>query len=108
MEYRYHCVIPAERGHNVLPFNPCQLLDFGLLRLEAGETWSGETGEREILAVILGGRASFTVGDKQFEAVGGRADVFSGRPHSVYLPAGTAVRIEAVGPVEIALPSAPG
>jgi 5-deoxy-glucuronate isomerase len=108
MDYRYHCVIPAERGHNLLPFNPCQLLDFTLLRLEAGDTWSGETGEREILAVILGGRASFTVGDKHFEAVGGRADVFSGRPHSVYLPAGATVRVEAVGAVEIALPSAPG
>ena len=43
MDYRYHCVIPAEHGHNRLPFNPCRLLDFTLLRLEAGGTWSGES-----------------------------------------------------------------
>jgi 5-deoxy-glucuronate isomerase len=107
MNYRYHCYIPAEDGHNTLPFNPCRLLDFALLKLAAGESWSGESGDREILAVILGGQATFTVGDRKFEAVGGRTDVFSGKPHSVYIPAGTAVTVEAVGPVEIALPSAP-
>jgi 5-deoxy-glucuronate isomerase len=107
MDYRYHCVIPAERGRNALPFNPCELLDFTLLRLEAGETWTGESGDREILAVILGGRATFTVNDRSFESVGGRADVFSGQPHSVYIPAGATVAIEAVQAVEIALPSAP-
>jgi 5-deoxy-glucuronate isomerase len=107
MEYKYHCDIPAEHGRNALPFNPCRLLDFTLLRLAAGQSWSGQSGDREILAVILGGRATFTVGDHRFEAVGGRANVFSGKPHSVYLPAGTPVTVEAVGPVEIALPSAP-
>lgn len=107
MEYRYHCHIPAATGHNRLPVNPCHLLDFSLLKLEAGETWSGESGDREILAVILGGTATFTVGAEKFPAVGGRTDVFSGKPHSVYIPAGATVSIEAVGPVEIALPSAP-
>jgi 5-deoxy-glucuronate isomerase len=107
MDYRYHCVIPAENGRNLLPFNPCQLLDFSLLRLEAGETSSVESGDREILAVILGGRATFRVGERRFEAVGERTDVFSGRPHSVYIPAGATVTVEAVTPVEIALPSAP-
>lgn len=107
MDYRYHCYIPAESGRNELPFNPCRLLDFSFLRLEAGQSWSGESGDREILAVLLGGTASFTVGDHKFPAVGGRADVFSGKPHSVYIPAGRTVTIEALEPVEIALPSAP-
>lgn len=107
MDYRYHCDIPAEHGRNALPFNPCRLLDFTLLKLDAGASWSGESGDREILAVILGGTAAFTVGDHKFPAVGGRADVFSGKPHSVYIPAGTAVTVEATSPVEIALPSAP-
>jgi 5-deoxy-glucuronate isomerase len=107
MNHRYHGSIPAESGHNTLPFNPCRLLDFAMLRLDAGQTWSGSSGDREILAVILGGRATFVVNDKRFEAVGGRADVFSGRPHSVYVPAGASVAVQAVGPVEIALPSAP-
>jgi 5-deoxy-glucuronate isomerase len=107
MDYRYHCNIPAENGRNELPFNPCQLLDFTLLKLEAGQSWSGESGDREILAVVLGGTADFTVGEEKFPAVGGRADVFSGKPHSVYIPAGTEITIEAVGAVEIAMPSAP-
>ncbi len=107
MTYRYHCYIPAEHGRNPLPFNPCRLLDFTLLRLDAGRTWTGESGDREILAVILGGTATFTIGEHTFPAVGGRADVFSGKPHSVYIPAGSTVTVEAVSAVEIALPSAP-
>ncbi|MFI7543569.1 5-deoxy-glucuronate isomerase [Actinoplanes sp. NPDC049599] len=107
MDYRYHCTIPASNGLNTLPVNPCRLLDLTLLRLDTGQTWTGESGDREILAVVLGGTASFTVGGEKFPAVGGRADVFSGKPHSVYIPAGSTVTVEAAGPVEIAMPSAP-
>lgn len=107
MDYRYHGHIPADNGHNTLPVNPCRLLDFALLRLDSGQTWSGESGDREILAVILGGTATVTVDGHVFDGVGGRADVFSGKPHSVYIPAGATVTVEALRPVEIALPSAP-
>jgi 5-deoxy-glucuronate isomerase len=108
MDYRYHCDISAEHGHNTLPVNPCRLLDFSLLRLDDGQSWSGSSGDREILAVVLGGRATFTVGAHRFEAIGGRSNVFSGKPHSVYIPAGVDVTVSAVaGPVEVALPSAP-
>ncbi|MEV4276623.1 5-deoxy-glucuronate isomerase [Actinoplanes xinjiangensis] len=107
MDYKYHCYIPAADGLNTLPFNPCSLLDLQLLRLEAGQTWSGSSGDREILAVILGGTANFTVGGSKFAAVGGRTDVFSGKPHSVYVPIDSDITIEAVSAVEIALPSAP-
>jgi 5-deoxy-glucuronate isomerase len=107
MGYRYHTQIPTQAGRNRLPVNPCTLLDFSLLKLAAGETWSGESGEREILAVILGGTASFTVAGHSFASVGGRDDVFSGKPHSVYIPAGATVTVTAQTPVEIALPSAP-
>lgn len=107
MDYRYHCDIPAEPGLNTPPFNPCRLLDFALLRLEPGASWSGRSGDREILAVILGGTADFTVGGHNFPHVGARPDVFSGKPHAVYIPAGSSITVEAVEPVEIALPSAP-
>ncbi|WP_433381589.1 5-deoxy-glucuronate isomerase [Actinoplanes sp. CA-142083] len=106
MDYKYHCDIPSSPGLNELPFNPCDLLDFKLLRLAPGDTWSGESGDREILAVVLCGQAHFTVGSEKFPAVGGRPDVFSGKPHSVYIPAGSSFSIEAVSRVEIALPSA--
>ena len=107
MTYRYHCTIPAADGRNTLPFNPCSVLDFTLLRLEAGGTYTGSSGDREILAVLLGGRATFEVGGHRFENVGGRANVFAGKPHSVYIPAGADFTVTAITALEVALPSAP-
>ncbi|HEY7222499.1 MAG TPA: 5-deoxy-glucuronate isomerase [Micromonosporaceae bacterium] len=107
MSYRYHTTIATANGRNTLPANPCQLLDFTLLKLDAGANWSGESGDREILAVILGGRATFTVNGHVFTGIGERADVFSGKPHSVYIPAGATISVDALSSVEVAMPSAP-
>ncbi len=104
---KYHAYLTANQGINRLPINPCQLLDFNFLKLEAGEEYSANTGNREILAVILGGKATFTINGITFEKVGGRPSVFGGKPHSVYIPVGADFSIKAVGSVEIALPSAP-
>jgi 5-deoxy-glucuronate isomerase len=104
---KYHCYLPGDEGLNELPFNPCSVLGFHLLRLQAGQRHELASGDREVLAVILGGRATFRVGERIFENVGRRANVFAGKPHSVYLPAGSTVEIEALTAVEIALPSAP-
>lgn len=99
--------VPREATLNPLPHNPCRLLDFGLLTLDAGERFSAQSGEREIVAVLLSGRATFDAAGKRFERVGGRPNVFSGKPHAVYLPAGTSYTITADTATEIALPSAP-
>jgi 5-deoxy-glucuronate isomerase len=104
---KYHTLLKADPGLNTPPVNPCKLLDFGFLKLAAGEDYQAETPGREILAVILGGKASFEVNGQKFEKVGGRPNVFNGKPHSVYIPAGAKFSIRAEGPVEIALPSAP-
>jgi 5-deoxy-glucuronate isomerase len=104
---KYHSRLTSNPGLNTLPFNPCTLLDFNLLRLARGEKYSAYSGKREILAVLLGGKASFTVNGETFSLVGGRSNVFNGKPHSVYIPAGAEFSIMAVGPAEIALPSAP-
>jgi 5-deoxy-glucuronate isomerase len=104
---KYHSLITANQGLNLLPINPCSLLDFALLRLAAGETYSAEASGREILAVLLGGKASFEINGQRFEKVGGRPNVFSGKPHSIYIPAGAKFSIRAESIVEIALPSAP-
>jgi 5-deoxy-glucuronate isomerase len=104
---KYHALLSANQGLNNLPTNPCKLLDFSLLKLAPGESHSAETPEREILAVILGGKASFEVNGQRFEKVGGRLNVFNGKPHSVYIPAGAKFSIQAEGAVEIALPGAP-
>jgi 5-deoxy-glucuronate isomerase len=104
---KYHALLTANPGINVPPTNPCKLLNFSYLILGANETYSAESGEREFLAVVLGGKASFEINGKRFEKVGGRPNVFSGKPHSVYIPAGAQFTIKAEGAVEIALPSAP-
>ncbi|MBN2304445.1 MAG: 5-deoxy-glucuronate isomerase, partial [Anaerolineae bacterium] len=88
-------------------YNPCKLLDFSLLVLKDGESHSGQSADREVLAVILGGKADFEIGGTTFENVGGRPNVFAGKPHSVYIPAGSSYTITGAGPVQIALSSAP-
>ncbi len=104
---KYHALLTANQGLNKLSINPCKLLDFGFLKLAAGETYKAETPRREILAVILGGKATFEINGKLFEKVGGRPNVFAGKPHSVYIPVGAKYTIQAEGTVDIALPSAP-
>jgi len=104
---KYFASLESKPGLNPLPHNPCELLDYGTLVLPAGEQFASQTGEREILAVILGGKATFQVDGKTFGKVGGRANVFAGKPYAVYLPAGVDYTITAGGPVQIALTSAP-
>ena len=104
---KYFASLQSAAGLNALPHNPCKLLGLDLLVLPAGERYAGATGDREVLAVLLGGKATFEVNGKRFEKVGGRPNPFNGKPHSVYLPAGAQYTIQAEGAVEIALPSAP-
>lgn len=85
----------------------CALLTFARLTLDAGETYTGETGEREVLLVVLSGKARVEVGGRVFDPVGGRKDVFSGLPHSVYLPRHSTYTVTALSRLEVALPSAP-
>ncbi|HEX7589260.1 MAG TPA: 5-deoxy-glucuronate isomerase, partial [Anaerolineae bacterium] len=78
--------ITHNAGLNAVPSNPCKLLDFNLLVLGDGKTYDGTSGNRELCAVLFGGKATFRVNDQTFEKVGGRPNVFSGKPHSVYIP----------------------
>ncbi len=99
--------IPSKPGLNRLPSNPFKLLDLNLLILGAGERFEAVSGNREFLAVLLGGKGAFVVGDKKFENVGGRPSVFSGKPDSVYIPRDSNYTITAQGRLEVALVSAP-
>lgn len=103
----YFETVPHSEGLNRLPSNPCKLLDFSSLVLSDSQTYQGNTNNREYLAVMLGGRATFEVNGKKFENVGGRPNVFSGKPHSVYIPCQSGFTITARGAAEIALCSAP-
>ena len=52
-------------------------------------------------------RPPLRLADEYFEQIGGRPNVFSGKPHSVYIPCQTGFSIQAVSKVEIGLTSAP-
>jgi len=99
--------VPSTAGLNRVPSNPFKLLDFQLLVLPDGGKHSAATGNREMLVVILGGKADFLAGSKTFTGIGGRPNPFAGKPHSVYLPAGTDFTVTARGRVEAGLVSAP-
>ncbi len=103
----YFTSLSSKNSVNELDTNPCNLLNFQLLVLADGESVSGSTSDREVLAVILGGKASFLVGGQSFENLGSRPNVFSGKPISVYMPADNDYTITGVGEVEVALCSAP-
>jgi 5-deoxy-glucuronate isomerase len=103
----YFEMIPNAPGLNRLPSNPFQLLDFQLLVLDGGKKHSAASGEREVLAVILGGKGTFSVSGKSFAGIGGRSNVFSGKPHGVYIPAGAEYAITAQNRLEVGLVSAP-
>ncbi len=103
----YFEVVPAGPGLNRPPANPCRLLDFGYLVLADGERYEADTGEREVLAVLLGGAGAFTVGGRDLGRIGARPNVFSGKPHSAYIPCGMHLAITAHGRLEAALVSAP-
>ena len=64
---KYHSLLISNPGLNTLPINPCKLLDFNLLKLSAGETHTANSGGREILAVMLGGKATFEINGQRFD-----------------------------------------
>jgi len=103
----YFTSVGGEPGINTLSENPCRLIDFARLVLRDGASHSGQTGEREALLVLFGGRCSVTAGEVSFERIGKRANPFTGKPHAVYLPAGTAYTITAHGSLDAGICSAP-
>ncbi|MEX2543322.1 MAG: 5-deoxy-glucuronate isomerase [Trueperaceae bacterium] len=105
---RYFHRIDKTSGLSGLQDDACKLLDFSRLNLEAGGRYEGRlSAEREAVLVVLSGSANLEVNGVRFDNVGGRPDVFSGNPHSVYLPRGASFLVEAASAMEAALPSAP-
>jgi len=82
-------------------------IGFGLVTLQAGETWTLEAGGQETALVFLTGAGSARGDGFHFENLGGRQTVFSGKPTTLYLPAGNACVIEAATALEVAVCQAP-
>ena len=101
---------PSGRVHRVTPESAgWTYVGFELFRLAPGQVLERAGDGRELCLVLVGGRAAITAGDLRWGVVGERMGPFEGKkPHSVYVPAGTSWRVEALTPLELAVCSAPG
>ncbi|HVH62027.1 MAG TPA: 5-deoxy-glucuronate isomerase [Candidatus Dormibacteraeota bacterium] len=81
---------------------------FQVVRLVKGDDFVGRTGEREVCAVILGGRIDAGFGNHEWRDIGARANVFEGLPFALYAPPGGELYLKAVSDsAEVALCWAP-
>ena len=92
---------PSTRGGEVLHVTQdragWQTISLRVIHLEKTEKQLIAQPDEELALVMLGGQATIRAGDERWEALGGRANVFAGMPHTLYLPVGTeGVEIEAL------------
>lgn len=97
---RVHAITPEDAGWGYVGFE--------LWRLAPGEVAAGETGGREVMLVMVEGKARVTGGGQDWGALGDRMDVFERTPpHCLYLPGGSDWRAEATSACTLAVCSAP-
>jgi 5-deoxy-glucuronate isomerase len=108
MNYKREWTPVAGRSSIVRPGDAgLKQIGFDMVRLAAGERSQIAAEAKETALVVLSGTASLKGDGFAFDSVGGRKDVFSGLPATVYLPAHTACAIEATSDLEIAICTAP-
>jgi 5-deoxy-glucuronate isomerase len=82
---------------------------FSLWRLRAEESAAEHTGEREVILVLVEGKARMTGAGQDWGILGERMDVFERTPpHSLYLPNGSDWSATAETDCVLAVCSAPG
>ncbi len=82
---------------------------FGLYRLKAGETASEATGDREVILVMVEGKAKVAAGATDFGELGERMDVFERTPpHCAYVPNGDTWTLTATTDCVVGVCTAPG
>jgi 5-deoxy-glucuronate isomerase len=79
-----------------------EYLRFQVRRLSAGESYSGQTGGHELAIVALGGRFRAESSRGNWDQVGGRANVFSGMPYTLYLPLDSQFTVTALTDCDLA------
>lgn len=98
---KVHDITPQDAGWTYVGFS--------LYRLRAGEEAIEATGDREVIIVMVEGKARLTGADRDWGVLGDRMDVFEKTPpHCLYLPGGTDWRAVAVTDCTIAVCTAPG
>lgn len=81
---------------------------FSLYRLRPGEVVEETTGDREVILVMVEGRAAFNAAERDWGILGERLDVFEKTaPHCLYLPNAKTWRAAAETDCTIAVCSAP-
>jgi 5-deoxy-glucuronate isomerase len=105
-----HPVGTTGKVHDITPENAgWGYVGFGLYRLGAGETAAEVTGGREVILVVVEGKARVTGAGRDWGELGARMDVFEATPpHCLYLPEGSDWQAVATTPCTLAVCSAPG
>ena len=82
---------------------------FALHRLRAGETASDVTGDREVILVMVEGKAQITAAGQDWGVLGDRMDVFEKTPpHCLYVPNDSDWSLVAQTDCTVAVCAAPG
>ena len=84
-----------------------KLTEFGLIKLQRAEEYEAFNGEHETVLVVLSGHCLLQGEGFCFQQVGDRKDVFSGKPHAVYIPLRNKYKIKALSDLEIAWTETP-
>ena len=79
-----------------------EYVGFQCIKLAEGETYSGNSEDKEVCIVLVGGKANVDAGDQQFDNIGERMSPFDGiPPYAVYLPPKTEYTITATTELEV-------
>jgi 5-deoxy-glucuronate isomerase len=82
---------------------------FGLYRLQPGDVAREATGDREVILVMVEGKAAVTAAGQDWGVLGARMDVFERTaPHCLYVPPGQAWQATATTHCTVAVCTAPG
>ncbi len=101
---------PRGKVHDLTPEDAgWSYVGFGLYRLEPGDVAEEMTGDREVILVLVEGKAQITAAGQEWGVLGERMDVFEKTPpHCLYVPNGSDWRAVATTPCTLAVCSAPG
>jgi len=91
----------------VTPGHELEHVGLGLLRMQPNESYTARTDGYEAALVILSGVCDVAGPGFAYVGIGGRASVFEGEAHTVYVPSGSAYTVTAVTPLEVAVGTAP-
>ena len=93
---------PQSQGNEIETYG-FDYLGFKTRKLAAGEAIAENTGDRELGIVMMGGVCSVESPAGSWDSIGGRANVFSGMPHALYLPLATQFKLTARTDCDVAL-----